>query len=317
MKKRNSRWDDEPRLDDKGKPIVVYPCAGDLVIFRLLNRYRYLPINFIAEHTGLSYGYLKTRLDLLARKPNKFLNRPEKQRAQPNANYRFLIYELAFRGETVLKDGLLYSNEPRLGDETLFAHSLMVSETIASLDIAAPNMIWWPEIAARLKEPHRSIPVRIEHQFDKVKKTAEFEYFNDSNGPFGIRYADGTVRFLSLEAEHTNQVDCSNLTKTSFLKKYLAIRYIMENKLHTKQWGIPNLITLVVTSSQARIDTMKDLIMRETNGKGCPYIAFAIIPVLEDPFKSAKPMPELYTHGWQRAGHPDLFLNSPTAKAAA
>jgi hypothetical protein len=51
--------------------------------------------------------------------------------------------------------------------------------------------------------------------------------------------------------------------------------------------------------------------------KGCPYIAFAIIPVLEDPFKSAKPMRELYTAGWQRAGHPDLFLNSPTAKAAA
>jgi hypothetical protein len=163
----------------------------------------------------------------------------------------------------------------------------------------------------------RYIPVHIEHQFDKVKKTADFEYYNDSNGPFGILYPDGTARFLSLEAEHTNQVDCSNLTKTSFLKKYLAIQYIMENKLHTKHWGIPNLITLVVTSSQARIDTMKDLIMRETKGKGCAYIAFAIIPVLEDPFKSAKPMPELFTGGWQRAGHPDLFLNSPTAKAAA
>ena len=61
---------------------------------------------------------------------------------------------------------------------------------------------------------------------------------------------------------------------------------------------------------------MKELIMRETKGKGCAYIAFAIIPVLEDPFKTAKPMPELFSQGWQRAGHPDLFLNSPTAKAA-
>jgi hypothetical protein len=318
MKKRNSRWDDEPRLDAKGQPIVVYPCASDIVIFRLLHRYRYLPIDFIQAHTGLSYSYLKTRLDLLARKPNKFLNRPEKQRAQPNANYRFLIYELAFRGETVLKDHLLYSKEPRLGDEHMFAHSLMASETIVSLEIAhTGKMIWWPEIAGRLKDAHRSIPVHIEHQFDNGRKVADFEYFNDSNGPFGILYPDGTARFLSLEAEHTNQVDCSNLTKTSFLKKYLAIRYIMEHKLHTKHWGIPNLITLVVTSSQARIDTMKDLIMRETKGKGCAYIAFALIPVLEDPFKAAKPMPELFTAGWQRAGHPDLFLNSPTAKAAA
>jgi hypothetical protein len=57
--------------------------------------------------------------------------------------------------------------------------------------------------------------------------------------------------------------------------------------------------------------------MRETKDKGCPYIAFAIISVLEDPFKSAKPMPELFTGGWQRAGNPDLFLNSPTATKAA
>jgi hypothetical protein len=317
MKKRNSRWDDEPRLDKKGQPIVVYPCPSDIVIFQLLQRYRYLPIDFIIDHTGLSYSYLKTRLDLLARKPNKFLHRPEKQQSQPNANYRFLIYELAFRGETVLKDHLLHSKEPRLGDEHMFAHSLMVSETIVSLEMAHKGkMIWWPEIASRLSDPHRSIPVHIEHQFVTGRKTVDFDYYNDSNGPFGILYSDGTARFLQLEAEHTNQVDCSNLTKTSFLKKYLAIRYIMENKLHTKHWGVPNLITLVVTSSQARIDTMKDLIMRESKGKGCAYIAFAIIPVLEDPFKAAKPMPELFTQGWQRAGHPDLFLSSPTAKAA-
>jgi hypothetical protein len=182
-----------------------------------------LPIDFIVEHTGLSYSYLKTRLDLLARKPNKFLNRPEKQRAQPNANYRFLIYELADRGETILKDHLLLSKEPRLGDEHMFAHSLMVSETISSLDMAASKMIWWPEIASRLQAPHRSIPVHIEHLFTgSGKKSADFDYYNDSNGPFGILYPDGTARFLSLEAEHTNQVDCSNLTKTSFLKKSSA-----------------------------------------------------------------------------------------------
>lgn len=323
MKKRNSRWDDEPKLNKKGEPVVIYPCLTDIVIFRLLNRYRYLPLDFIVAHTRMSYSYLVHRLDALARKPNKFLNRPDKQRAQPNANYRFLIYELGEKGETVLKDHNFLSTETRLGDEHMFAHSLMVSETIASLEMGnTGQMIWWPEIAGRIianqgQQAHRSIPVHIEHQFDKVKKAVDFDYYNDSNGPFGIRYDDGTARFLSLEAEHTNQVDCSNLTKTSFLKKYLAIRYIMENKLHTKHWGLPNLVTLVVTSSQARIDTMKALIMRETKDVGCTYIAFAVIPVLDDPFKAAKPMPELFTQGWQRAGQPDLFLNSPTAKKAA
>ena len=109
---------------------------------------------------------------------------------------------------------MLFSNEPRLGDEHLFAHSLMVSETITSLEIGnTGKMIWWPEIAGRLKDPHRCIPVHVEHRFDNGKKTADFDYYNDSNGPFGILYPDGTARFLSLEAEHTNQVDCSKSHK--------------------------------------------------------------------------------------------------------
>jgi hypothetical protein len=92
-------------------------------------------IAFIVARTGLSYSYLKHRLDVLARKPNKFLDRPVAQRSQPNANYRFLIYELAFRGETVLGDHLLYSKEPLFGDKKFFPHSLMVSETIVSLEM--------------------------------------------------------------------------------------------------------------------------------------------------------------------------------------
>jgi hypothetical protein len=317
MRKRNSRWDDEPRLDKSGQPIVVYPCASDIVLFRILNRYRYLPLDFIMALTGLSYSYVKTRLDLLARKPKKFLDRPGKQKSsQPNANYRYLIYEVSDRGETVLKDALLYSKDPRLGDKKFFAHALMVTEPIASLEIGNPGpMIWWPEIASRLQAPHRYLPVHIEHQFEKHRETADFEYFNDSNGPFGIRYLDGTARFLSLEAEHTTDVEVNNLKKTSFLKKLLAIRYIMDNKLYAKHWGLPNLIHLVVCQSQARVDTRKELILKLTNGKGLPYIAFAVFPALED-LTPAKPMPELFTQGWQRAGHPDLFLNSPTAKAA-
>jgi len=88
-------------------------------------------------------------LDALARKPNKFLDRPGDQKSrQPNAHYRYLIYELSNRGETVLKDALLYSSEPRLGDTKFFGHSLFVSEPLLSLEIGnSGQMIWWPEIA--------------------------------------------------------------------------------------------------------------------------------------------------------------------------
>jgi hypothetical protein len=206
-------------------------CTSDVVVFRLLNRYRNLPINFIVEHTGLSYGYLRDRLDLLSRQPNNYLNRNPEQHNRPKAASRYLVYELDRKGIKFLKDGSMYSEEPRLGDEHLFAHSLLVSLPIISLEMAAPQMIWWPEIAARLKDPKRFIPVRIAHQFDQHRETLDYDYYNDSNGAFGIRLPDGP-RFYSLEAERTTDVKRYPLKSTSFLKKLLAMMYIMDHKLY-------------------------------------------------------------------------------------
>lgn len=314
--KRNNRLDDEPILDKNGQPVIVHPWAGDIVVFRLLMRYRYLPIDFIVAHTGLSYGYLRDRLNLLARKPNKYLHRNPDQHRRPKATSRFLIYELAERGIRFLKDGNLYSDEPRIGDKKLLAHSLMASQTIANIELGAKDMIWWPEIAARLEKPHRFLPVSISYAFKTGFESLDFEYNGDSNGPFGVRYDDASARFFNLEAEHRTDGRANNLSKTSFLKKALAIMYITEHKLYRTLWGIPNLVHLVVCSSQDMIDLRKDIILEITNGKGLANICFAVMPALEDPFNVPLPTPEFFAQGWQRAGYPDLFLDQPTAKAA-
>jgi hypothetical protein len=316
MKKPNSRYDDEPRLDKDGQPVVTFPWAGDIVIFRLLNRYRYLPIDFIVALTGMSYFYLRDRLDLLTRKPNNYLHRNPDQHSRPKAGSRFLIYDLNDRAERFLKDGSLFSNEPRIGDRKLLAHSLMASETVANFELAPGAMIWWPEISARLEKPKRYLPVTISYQFKTGSETLAFEYNGDSNGPFGKRYEDSTPRFFNLETEHRTDVRANNLSKTSFLKKVLAMMYIADNKLYRRAWGIPNLVHLVVCASQHMVDERKDLILELTKGKGLSYVAFAVIPALEDRFAVAKPSPAFFNQGWQRAGHPDLFLSSPTAKAA-
>lgn len=317
MKKPNSRYDDEPRLDKNGQPIVTFPWAGDIVIFRILNHLRRLPIDFIVALTGMSYFYLRDRLDLLARKPNSYLHRHPDQHSRPKAGSRFLIYELDDRAIKFLKDGKLFSDEPRIGDKKLLAHSLMACETLANFELAPGPMIWWPEISARLDKPKRYIPVSISYQFKTGRETHAFEYNGDSNGPFGKRYEDGTARFFSLETEHKTDTRANNLSKTSFLKKVLAMMYIADNKLYRTAWGIPNLIHLVVCASQHMIDERKDLILELTGGKGLSYVAFAVLPALEDAFNVPKPTPEFFTQGWQRAGHPDLILSSPTAKAAA
>jgi hypothetical protein len=318
--KYNSRFDDEPRLDADGEPMVTTPTDGDLPIFQLLNRYRYLPINYIAAYTGRSKRYLNARLDLLSRKPNKYLNRPEQFRDQPKELSRFLDYELDENGEKFLKSKGLYSYEPRFGDKILYAHSRMICEGIVNLEMGARlnglDVIWFPEIAARLKEAHHFIPVKIAYQFPKHAETLDFEYYNDSNGPFGVRYRDDTARFFSLEAERTTDAYAGTLKKTSFLKKFLAVRYIMDNKLYAEAWGLPNLIHLVLCPEQAMIDARKEIILRETNGKGSPYFAFAIAPTITDADAKLVPDPTLFNRPWQRAGYPDLLLSQPTAKKA-
>jgi len=53
---------------------------------------------------------------------------------------------------------------------------------------------------------------------------------------------------------------------------------------------------------------MKQVILRETKGKGYEHIAFHLFPSLVQT-TSLLPTPELFTNGWQRAGLPDLHLN--------
>lgn len=314
MSTRKSRWSNEAT-----EPVTL--TDGDMAVFRPLNRFRYLRCNYISEMTGRPYGSIRHRLDDLQRLPNVYLDRPEQQRSQPNANYRHLIYELADKGAQVLKDQGLHSDEPRFGDQALFAHSMMVNDTMASIELAAGHdrMIYWPEIAGRLKDPKRFIPVTVAHTFPHTHRSEalDFNYYNDSNGPFGIRYPDRAPLFLSLEAEHSNQNDCNNLKKTSFLKKFLAVQFIMNNRLYEKHWGIPNLLTLVVVGSQARIDNKKQFIMEMTGGKGSPYFLFRVVPTIDDAFvKQFLPMPELFTGNWQRAGYPDFNLSQPDSRSA-
>src|SRR5712691_11866672 len=92
--KRNSRWDHAPILDRSGKPKVVAITARDIDgIFRQLCCYRYLPADYLHAFAGGSLDSLTNRLNLLAREPNRYVARPQQQRANAAANHRRLIYE--------------------------------------------------------------------------------------------------------------------------------------------------------------------------------------------------------------------------------
>ncbi len=154
-KRRISRWTRDPVIDD-GKAVVVYPTDRDMELFKLLTRYRYLPVDYIHAFIGGNFKALSWRLNFLSRKPNLYLARPPQKRANANANYRPLIYELDERGSRVLRERGV-SISPKSYHRN-FAHELMVARITASIELGTIanqpiRLISWPEILASGNTP--------------------------------------------------------------------------------------------------------------------------------------------------------------------
>ena len=127
------------------------------------------------------------------------------------------------------------------------------------------------------------------------------------DGLFGIEYThEGTkaYRFFALEADRgTMPVARSNPNQTSFFGKVEAYREIIAGQIHKAHWGIPNLLVLTVTTSEAR---MTD-IMGKFEGQTAGDASFL--------FKSmggsglTTPAPHLLSEPWQRAVLPPLRID--------
>jgi hypothetical protein len=100
---RNSRWSRDPVVG-AGRPAIARVTERDIEIFKVLARYRYLAVDDIQGLVGGELKPIVHRLNLLSRKPNLYVNRPQQQRQAADANYRRLIYELDERGLRVLRD---------------------------------------------------------------------------------------------------------------------------------------------------------------------------------------------------------------------
>ena len=324
---RLSRYDTKPILNKDGKPLELEPTRFDVDnIFKHFRHYRRLRPDTIAALNGTNIVATRRRLKELTRQPNNYLCISDDFYRQPFPNSRYQIYELADRGIAFMKEEGLY-NPDQFGDDKLYDHSMLINDTLSSLQIgieaAGDKMVWWedvkssprfPEATAKSEKP-TTLPVIISHVFDKGAETHTYDYTNDSHGAFGVQLNSG-YRFFSLEAENKSELERPTLTRPSFLKKFLSMQEIERKKLYSVQWGLPNLIHLVVCTDQHAIDRRKALILKLTSGKGASYIAFARVPSIQTIIKDdrPRPRPELYSNGWQRAGHDDLFLNAPIGR---
>jgi hypothetical protein len=75
--------------------------------------------------------------------------------------------------------------------------------------------------------------------------------------------------------------------------------------------GLPHLYILTTTPTQARIDTMKQIIMDNTEQRGGTPFFFHPMPVLSYRYPQMKspPVPNLFASPLERAGHPAMRLD--------
>ncbi len=179
-----------------------------------------------------------------------------------------------------------------------FAHSMMICDTLASIEIGLKGtgcrLIPWTEILERatVEEPMR-LPFAFTHEGKHVSSKLV------PDGLFGIQYPDGTASFFALETEHGQPLTRSHFGSGSTKKKLLAYKAISDSKAF-KQMGVNNLRVLVVAPTEQRSANMAQL-ATELFGSTNLFL-FHHIPVQEILFKAPPPFPDLITSQWKRAG---------------
>ena len=275
------------RTSKRGLRRLIVPTPRDITIFQLLQRYRYLPANFIwsllpNEVRGRSDKRFIERLGDLFHEG--YLNRPRRQWFALNARYKPCVYELDAKAkrELALRGLLLQSFR---GPCKHFSHELLVCTIQASLEITcmeATDLTYvpWSEILS-----YKSLPEttrRAEHPF-RIPVTVEgrSRTYAPDGKPAGIRYKSpsrGSVAlcFPGFEADcATEPLDpVHRYERQSIRYKFQAYLDIARRRTYTTHFGFPNMIVPFVTTAEARMRNMMALLEKLTDGNGTSFIVF-------------------------------------------
>ncbi len=274
--------------------------SRDLEIFRLLEKYRYLRSTYLHAFVGgASETRFKERLGNLYHEGG-YLNRPSQQWQFVNARYMPLVYENTEAARKVLRrNGVAVGTED--GESRQFAHTLMICEILASIELAARDdpgvrFVSWLEVLAKAPELTRTAPYPL-----SIPLTGGKDGYLVPDAVFGLEYlTDGrkTYRFFALEADRsTMPVVRSSPEQSSYRRKILAYLEIIARHLHRTYLGVPNLFVLTVTTSKAHKAHMIASLKAVT---GCGSTIFL--------FKSTcgfdnRPNSALLVDPWERAGY--------------
>lgn len=302
-----------------GKPRVtgyhiVTPELLDLL--ELLARYKYLRTSFIRGLLDCGEKGIIHQLKL--RRDQGYVMKPSEQLRGYNNLWSPRIHSITKKGEQLLIDHDRHplrvtqlDRKPTYWPAKNFAHSMMICDTLASIEIGLKGtgcrLIPWTEIVERATVEE---PMRLPFAFTYQGKHVSSKLVPD--GLFGIQYPDGTASFFALETEHGQPLTRSHFGSGSTMKKLLAYKAISDSKAF-KQMGVNNLRVLVVAPTEQRSSNMAQL-ATELFGSTNLFL-FHDIPVQEIIFKAPPPFPDLVSSGWKRAGMEAIPLYSEVSDA--
>jgi hypothetical protein len=305
---RNSRWDREPKLDKSAKPVIARLSDDDIIIFKLLGRYRYLPSDYLAALSGRSLPTLQARLEILCRKPNCYISRPHQQRDNADANARRLVYELDSKGADELHNrGIAYSRKKYLRN---FAHELMACTIAASFEIGTktnPNIriIGWHELIDSPQMPAATKQLTNPQVIPFTRDGKQEELESDWR-PFVIERnfeSKSYVFVFGFEADcGTEPIDTADSERSAIRNKFTAYLTALEQDVPRRHFGATTFMVPFITTTEARMRSMIALLNRLRAGPLAKRFLFKHIPSFTSFEKPAPATGHMLTEPWHRAG---------------
>lgn len=289
--------------------LAIEITPRDIRIFQLLQRYRYLPSNFITTLVGSSHRYLIKRLGELYH--SGYLNRPEQQWQAVNARYKPAVYELDMKASIALRDLSLHSAH-QVGHGRNFNHELLACLVTASIELACRahslQFVSWEEILDHERTPEATrnsgrpfnIPV-------SVQRTQSF--LRPDGRPFALR-SHATLCFPGFEVDRaTEPLEPMSMNgRANIEMKFRQYLAMARAGVYRSHFGFPNMIVPMITTANKRMSNMMRLLDKLTDGKGCSFIIFKTMPDLTSFDDSPKPTPAFLVEPWLRVGYPPFDI---------
>lgn len=311
--KRRSRM----RRSSTGKRVEL--TKRDLEIFKLLARYRFLRSTYIHAFVGGNRTKLIERLGHLYHEEG-YLDRPAQQWEAVNARYMPVAYELGERGRRVLADAGLKA--PRRAERARqYRHEAMICDILASIELesrATPGVrfIPWEEILASAKMPvatrDGANPRAVVTRSGEGTRGTPFEAMLVPDAIFGIEYENAgkrSFRFFALEADrNTEPVVRRDNGQSSYGRKIAQYQDVIRRGLFRDRWGLPNLLVLTVTVSEHHTLALLKAVQAIGADEVADHFLFRSIGQGQLSENMAKPLTNLLTTPWRRAGFESIAL---------